>query len=104
MTDIVLVLTTVLPDAADRIALALVEERLAACVNALPPMSSTYRWQGGVAQETERQLVIKTVRARFADLRRRLGELHPYELPEFLVIDVDEGSDGYLSWVTESTR
>jgi periplasmic divalent cation tolerance protein len=101
--EVVLVLTTVADDAsAETIARALVEERLAACVNLLPPMVSIYRWKGSVERDTERQLVMKTTRALVPKLERRLKELHSYELPEFIVLDVAGGSDAYLAWVTTS--
>ena len=100
MTDIVLVLTTVSDDAsADLIARALVDEHLAACVNLHGPMASVYRWKGAVEREAERQLVIKTTRARLPALEARLAALHAYELPEFLVIPVEGGSAAYLEWV-----
>ena len=103
MTDVVLVLSTVpADDSGERLALALVEERLAACVNLLAPMVSTYRWKGRVERQAERQLVIKTTRDRVAVLEARLAALHSYELPEFIVLAVDSGSSGYLSWVAGS--
>lgn len=106
MTGLVIVLTTMPDDPAktDELSRALVEERLAACVNVHGPMASTYRWEGQVEREAERQVVIKTTRDRLAALKKRLHELHPYELPEFLVVDVDGGSDAYLSWVNAETR
>ena len=82
----------------------LVEERLAACVNIHGPMVSFYRWKGIVERDAERQVVIKTTRENLTALRARLSELHSYELPEFLVITVEEGSDEYLKWVVEQTR
>jgi periplasmic divalent cation tolerance protein len=103
--DYVLVLTT-LPADADSGAFArtLVEERLAACVNLLPLMESVYRWEGRVERETERQIVIKTARERTVALWDRVRELHPYEVPEFIVLAVVDGNDAYLRWVGESTR
>jgi periplasmic divalent cation tolerance protein len=97
------VLTTIGSEA-DAIALAktLVEERLAACVNVLPAMVSIYRWQGAVEQDREHQIVIKTTAGRLAPLESRLRQLHPYELPEFLVIEPAGGATAYLSWVGES--
>ena len=88
----------------DAIALGrtLVEEGLAACVNVLPPMESVYRWQGSVHQDAERQLVIKTRAERLDALYGRLRTLHPYEVPEFLVLPVSSGSPGYLEWVRTS--
>jgi periplasmic divalent cation tolerance protein len=104
-TDIVLVLTTAPDD--ERAALwgrTLVEERLAACVNVHGPMRSFYRWKGVVESDTERQIVIKTTLERVLAVRMRLSELHSYELPEFLVLTVDSGSDEYLKWVADQTR
>jgi periplasmic divalent cation tolerance protein len=105
MTDIVLVLTTV-PDGdlGETLARILVEERLAACVNVLPPMTSIYRWRGGVEREAERQMLIKTTRERVETIHARLKELHSYELPEFIVLPVADGSPGYLAWVRTETR
>ena len=103
-TDAVVVLTT-LPADADAVTLGrtLVEERLAACVNVLPAMTSLYRWEGKVQEDREQQLVIKTRESRVAALAARLRELHPYSVPEFLVLTVSDGSDDYLRWVVEST-
>ena len=105
MPDLVIVLTTMPDDArADELARTLVDERLAACVNVHGPMMSTYRWKGSVERGAERQLVIKTTRDRVAALEARLRLLHPYELPEFVVIGVESGNDGYLQWVSDETK
>jgi len=105
MADLVIVLTTMPDDArADELARTLVDERLAACVNVHRPMMSTYRWRGSVEHDAERQLVIKTSRDRVAALEARLRLLHPYELPEFVVIGVEGGSDAYLRWIHDETR
>ena len=102
-SDAVIVLTTLAADVdASLLARALVDERLAACVNVLPAMTSVYRWQGRVEQEREQQLIIKTGADRVTPLAARLRELHPYEVPEFLVLRVSEGSDAYLRWIRES--
>lgn len=104
MTDLVVILTT-MPDNAgtDELAKTLVDERLAACVNVLAPMTSFYRWRGTVERDAERQLVIKTRRDRVAAVELRLRALHPYEVPEFLVLAIESGGDAYLRWVREST-
>lgn len=105
MIDVVMVVTT-MPggeDEATTLARTLVEERLAACVHVRAPMTSVYRWKGTVEQETERQVVIKTTRARVAALEARLRVLHPYEVPEFLVLPVETGGDAYVRWVAEET-
>jgi periplasmic divalent cation tolerance protein len=105
MPDLVIVLTTMPDDArADELARTLVDERLAACVNVHGPMMSTYRWKSSVERDAERQLVIKTTRDRVAALEARLRLLHPYELPEFVVIGVEGGSDAYLRWIEDETR
>ncbi len=103
-TNCVVVWTTVSAET-DWLALAstLVEERLAACVNVLAEMDSVYRWRERVERDCERQLVIKTTVDRVPALRERLRALHAYELPEFLVLPVIDGSDDYLAWVREST-
>jgi periplasmic divalent cation tolerance protein len=88
---------------AQMIAQTLVGERLAACVNQLPGIRSTYRWQNAVATDNEELLLIKTSAGRFEALRTRLLELHPYELPELVAVPVMHGHDAYLDWVREST-
>ena len=103
--DVVLVLTTLGADAdALTFARTLGEEHLAACVNVLPPMTSVYRWRGRIEEDQERQIVVKTTRQQVAALEQRLRALHPYELPEFLVLATSGGSDAYLGWILESTR
>src|SRR6476659_2406003 len=100
--DIVLILTTFPDDdRAKALARTLVEERLAACVNLHGPMASFYRWKGAVERDVERQVVIKTTRGRVTAVQSRVLELHKYELPEFLVLSVDGGSDAYLGWIRE---
>jgi periplasmic divalent cation tolerance protein len=102
--DVVIVLTTAPNDErAETWARTLVEERLAACVNIHGPMRSFYRWKGVVEHDDERQVVIKTTRERVAAVRARLRELHSYEVPEFVVLTVEDGSDDYLKWVIEQT-
>ena len=95
-----IVLTTC-PDAAcaERIARALVEEGLAACVNILPPMRSIYRWKGKIEGATEQLLVIKSAVARFPAIRDRLRALHPYELPEIIAVPIVDGLPEYLAWL-----
>ncbi len=90
-------------DSAARIADALVDERLAACVGVLPGMRSVYRWQGKVKQADEVLLLVKTVQARLPALSARIQALHPYELPEVLAVDVAGGLPGYLEWIAAET-
>jgi len=103
MNDLILILTTMPDDdRAAGLARTLVEERLAACVNVHAPMTSTYRWRDAVESAAERQIVIKTTRGRRASLEARLRALHPYELPELVVIDA-AGSEAYGTWVRDVT-
>jgi periplasmic divalent cation tolerance protein len=101
----IIVLTT-WPAATDPSALAatLVAERLAACVNVLPEMASVYAWRGAVERDRERQILMKTTTARLEALQRRLTELHPYEVPEFLVLPLAGGSRAYLEWLHSATE
>ena len=102
--DCVIVWTTIAKTADGRgMASMLVNERLAACVNVLPEMESTYRWKGQIEMEHERQVVMKTTTARLAALRARVHELHDYEMPEFIVLPIVGGSEAYLNWIREST-
>jgi|RhiMethySRZTD1v2_1073278.scaffolds.fasta_scaffold498225_2 periplasmic divalent cation tolerance protein len=87
---------------ADRLARALVERRLAACVNVVPGVVSHYRWQGELQRDDERLLVIKTRAERIEALRDALRELHPYELPELVAFEITAGSEAYLKWLDDS--
>jgi periplasmic divalent cation tolerance protein len=93
------------PDAetAARIARALVEERLAACVNQLPGVNSTYRWHDEIHDDAEVLLLIKTTRERFDALCDRLAELHPYEVPELIAFEIAHGLPAYLEWLARET-
>ena len=88
----------------DALARTLIGERLAACVNILPTMRSIYAWQGAIESADERQLVIKTSGDRLRELEARLRELHPYEVPEFLVLPIIKGSPDYLAWLQTNTE
>lgn len=87
---------------AESFARTLVDERLAACVNVLPAMRSVYRWKGEIETASERQLLIKTKAANVAALEERVTALHPYDVPEFLVLPIEAGSAAYLAWLQES--
>lgn len=91
-------------ESGEKIAAALVEERLAACVNIVTGVASVYRWKGKVEQAEECLLIIKTGVSRFDVLKRRIQELHPYELPEIIALPIIHGSAEYLKWITESTK
>ena len=90
-------------DDAAMLARTLVKERLAACVGVLPGLRSVYQWEGAITEEAEQQVVIKTSRSRLAALEHRLGELHPYQVPEFIVLE-GEASAAYGAWVEDETR
>lgn len=100
---VVLLSTVATRDDAERIAQALVERRLAACVNVVPGVVSVYRWKGKVEKEGELLLVIKTRGERLEDLKGALlAGLHPYEVPELVVLPVAGGHAPYLDWIAEN--
>jgi periplasmic divalent cation tolerance protein len=104
MTDILLAFTTCpSAESAELIANTLVEEGIAACVNQLPGVRSTYIWQAKLQTDQEIQLVIKTTQWQWATLETRLKALHPYEVPELIAIPVCAGSQSYLDWVRQNT-
>jgi periplasmic divalent cation tolerance protein len=101
----VLLVLTNCPDGetADRIAAALVENRLAACVNVLPEVQSTYRWQGSVEQAVEVPLLVKCTRERYPAVEESIRQMHPYTVPEIIAVPVIAGFAPYLRWVDEET-
>ena len=103
MTDAIVALSTV-GNAADaqRIGRALVERRLAACVNVVPGVTSIYSWKGGVSTDSELLLVIKTRREKLDEVRSALLELHPYEVPELIAMAIEGGHEAYLEWIEDS--
>lgn len=105
MNNLRLVLVTFpTPEAARQIGTVLVEKQLAACVNLISAVESIYRWQGQVESAAETLAVIKTTAEALAALETELHALHPYEIPEFLVIAPDAVSAPYLAWATENIR
>lgn len=105
MTDARIVLTTTVnKEEAEKIANALVERQLAACVNIVGPITSIYRWKGAIENESEFLLLIKTTEDAFEPLRNAIGELHSYELPEFIEIGISRGEGKYLSWIEKSVH
>jgi len=104
-SDLVLALSTA-PDAehAARIARALVDERLIACANLVPGLTSIYRWRGEVQSDAEVLLLMKTRRALVPHLKERLPQLHPYQVPELLVTEVSDGLAPYCAWVRDETE
>lgn len=91
-------------DQAERIAQALVDGHLAACVNLVPGVISIYRWKGVVEREPETTMLIKTADDRVAALTAELRRLHPHEVPEMAVVNVEDVNDDYAAWVLEQTR
>jgi periplasmic divalent cation tolerance protein len=95
----VILSTAASPEEAERIGRTLVEERLAACATLVPGVQSIYPWKGAIESSVETLLLLKTSASQIGALEARLHELHSYETPEFLVLDVDAGSQGYLNWL-----
>ena len=87
---------------AQRLARALVQEKLAACVNRIPGVESTYTWEGGVERDTEDLLIVKTRADLFDRLKERIQALHGYDVPEIIAVPVAKGSESYLEWITAS--
>jgi periplasmic divalent cation tolerance protein len=103
MTDKMIVLTTAgTHDEAAKIGRALVEQRLAACVNLVGPVESVYRWKGEVECAQEWLMVVKTTAAASEQVRAAIRELHSYELPECVMLPIEGGSEEYLAWIGES--
>jgi periplasmic divalent cation tolerance protein len=99
-----IVLTTAPPELdIAGLARTLLSEQLVACINILPAMQSVYRWQGAIEAAAEHQLILKTTVGCVERLRERLATLHPYDVPEFLVIEASSGSDSYLEWLRGET-
>lgn len=100
-----LLVFTHLPDraAAETLAAQLVEQRVAACVNILPPCHSVYRWQGELQHDEEHPVLIKTTLARYAALEQAICAAHPYELPEIVAVPIERGLPEYLRWIAEET-
>jgi periplasmic divalent cation tolerance protein len=102
--ELIVVLCTAPDDpTAEKLANGLVEERLAACVNAIPGVKSFYRWEGKIEVDAEIQLLIKTRRGRFDELAAWIKAHHPYDVPEIVAIPADQVSDDYLTWAVEQT-
>ena len=100
--DVCVVLCTAPPEESERLATALVEHRLAACVNIVNTIQSVYRWEGKVTTDRESLLIIKTPSNMVGRLREELVRLHPYDVPEVLSLDVNDGYVPYLDWIHTS--
>ena len=101
-----LLVMTNMPDqaSAEILAAALIEQRVAACVNVLLPVQSVYRWKGRVESASEVPLLIKTTAGRYPMLEQAIVAGHPYELPEIVAVPVEHGLPAYLDWVAAETR
>jgi len=99
MSEILVLTTADSPELAARIANALVEAREAACVNIVPGIRSIYRWEGKVCDEQELLLVIKSTRDRFEAVRARIRQVHTYQVPEVVAVDIEAGDPDYLAWL-----
>ncbi len=103
--SVVQVQTTVeTPEQAAALARQLVQDQVAACIQVLGPLESHYRWQGRLEQAQEWLLLIKTTEQALPRLQQRLVQLHPYEVPQVIVLPVQSGHGPYLQWVEENTR
>lgn len=91
-------------EAAEEIARKLVDERLAACVNIIPEITSIYKWKGNLERSVERLLLVKTAEDQVSELTTRLIELHPYDVPEVIAFPIDQGHPPYLEWLVTETR
>lgn len=91
------------PAIAERIAETLVDERLAACVNIAPGLTSIYRWEGRMQRDAELLLLIKTRQAVYSLLEARIRELHPYQIPEIIALPIQTGLAAYLDWIVDHT-
>ena len=100
----VVLVTTPDGDTARTIARTLVEERLAACGNILPGLTSIYRWQGAIDESAETLLILKTSDDRLAAMSERVIQLHPYDVPEVLALRIDAGHQPYLDWLDGCLR
>ena len=100
----IIVLVTCPADQADGIARPLIEEGLAACVNMVPGLKSVFLWKGAIETQSEELLVIKTSRRLFADLQKRVRELHSYDTPEIVSLAIEDGYKPYLDWLNSALR
>ena len=105
MTDKVVILVTASSeDECRKIATHLVEDKLAACVNITQPVVSIYRWEGKIDQDQEYQLIIKSTRELFPEIKTAIARLHSYQTPEIICLPIIDGSPDYLQWIGDSVR
>lgn len=91
-------------EVAQRIAKKLVTEKLAACVNIVPNITSVYEWQGELQQDNEVMLIIKTKSSLFTQLKQKIEQLHPYDVAEIIALDIQQGNELYLNWISDTVK
>ncbi|ARM76579.1 divalent-cation tolerance protein CutA [Acidianus manzaensis] len=104
MAEIVVITTVSELASGKKIAKTLVEEKLAACVNIIPYVKSIYTWEGKIVEDDEAFLVIKTESSVKDKIIKRIKEIHPYELPEIITLDITGGLENYLNWIRENVK
>jgi periplasmic divalent cation tolerance protein len=102
MGEIIIYVTASREDEAAKIARALVESRVAACVNIISNLRSIYRWEGKVQDDNESLMIIKTKDSKFDDVKKKVEELHSYSVPEIIAFPISQGAEKYLTWLVES--
>jgi periplasmic divalent cation tolerance protein len=103
MDEIIVFITASIEEEAAKIARALVEARLAGCVNIIKNIRSIYSWEGKIEDEPEVLMIVKTQKSLFDSLTKKVEELHSYTVPEIIVLPIVEGSKDYLKWLREVT-
>lgn len=104
MDEIVVLITCVSEEEAEKIARILLEARLAACVNILPGITSVFSWEGKIQRETEVLMMAKSLKSAFKSLEKTVQKNHSYTLPEIIALPITEGSKDYLDWIQKNTR
>ncbi|MCP1338765.1 divalent-cation tolerance protein CutA [Idiomarina sp. M1R2S28] len=96
--------TTDSSDSAKQLARSLLEKKLVACVNIVPNMTSIYSWQGELHEDQEWLLLIKSTAERFSDIKSAISAIHPYDSPELISINIEDGLPDYLTWIQDSVK